>query len=507
MSSNRPLIVTSTGKVGSAVTMKDKAVLTAPEHEEEIHVAEVIRHGEIFNIPANMSIEQAIKTLERRLRYEEEDIGIGESIDTFPWDGAYAFAQALHRIFGWVSMEKTPTFFGPKPPEMMSIEVGPGKNVRAPWGRLSVPGIEGYLETGWTRNSSGQIIFRIQGTVKRKHEHLVQQIADLTREIVREESIYRSKAVRMKFKDDDGDKLRIPEVHFLDLSRVREDELIFSNELDAALRAHIFTPIERSEECRNLGLPLKRGVLLAGQYGTGKTLAAHVAAAKAQKNGWTFVYIDDATELPSAIRFAKQYEPAIIFAEDVDRAVHGERSQEMDEILNVIDGIESKDSELMIILTTNHVENIHQALLRPGRLDAVIPVTPPDNEASQRLVRLYGRGLVRESEDLTEVGKELAGNIPAVIRECVERAKLYALKDSETGADLVLTGSALLHAARGMADQLELLRPHVDDKRTDLEKLGAIMGSYIGAGVYRASKEGVDISGAARVAETKHKIA
>src|SRR5690606_13329978 len=126
-------------------------------------------------------------------------------------------------------------------------------------------------------------------------------------------------------------------------------------------------------------------------------------------------------------------------------------------------------------------------------LHAVIRVNPPDADAAVRLVRLYGRGLIDENEDLSEVGRAMAGQIPAVIREAVERAKLYQMSEMQEGDELRLTASALLGAAEDMAEQLQLLQPKAKDPRSDLEKLGDIIGKRIAGGIVAARDRGVDL--------------
>jgi SpoVK/Ycf46/Vps4 family AAA+-type ATPase len=73
-------------------------------------------------------------------------------------------------------------------------------------------------------------------------------------------------------------------------------------------------------------VPLKRGVLLEGPYGTGKTLTAFVTAKKCVENGWTFIMLDRVAALKEALTFARMYAPAVVFAEDIDRSVEGERT-------------------------------------------------------------------------------------------------------------------------------------------------------------------------------------
>jgi transitional endoplasmic reticulum ATPase len=164
---------------------------------------------------------------------------------------------------------------------------------------------------------------------------------------------------------------------------------------------------------------------LHGTFGTGKTLAAHKTATIATDEGWTFVYATEAGDIAAAYRFAQTYSPAVLFVEDCDRELNGERTDATDAILNTVDGIESKGAEVLLIMTTNNADRIPSAMRRPGRIDACIEVTPPDAEAVGRLIAYYGRG--RLTGDTAEAQQRLAGQIPAVIRETVERAKLYAI--------------------------------------------------------------------------------
>lgn len=458
----------------------------------QIHKVEVVNQGERIILPERMTLDQAIQALQLQKEQQEEIVAIQEVIDTYPSDGAHALMLALQKKYGWTRLIPTPDFFGPIPPTMVGVAVSATETVQVPWGRMQVPGIDGFLETD-TRRENGRLVFVLGGQVKRKHEKEVKEIADLTRQFARTHSIYRGKAIRVNFSSPHP-QIPAPEPKFMDLSNVREEDLVFPRNVERAIRASIWNPIEKANLCRreDIRVPLKRGVLLAGPYGVGKTLAANVTAKKAERNGWTFIYAD-VEELEDAVRFALQYGPAVIFAEDLDRIVGPDRTDKVNDILNIVDGIESKNAELLIVLTTNHVEEIHPAMLRPGRLDAVIRVNPPDADAAVRLVRLYGRGLIDENEDLSEVGRALAGQIPAVIREAVERAKLYQMSEMQEGDELRLTASALLGAAEDMAEQLQLLQPKAKDPRSDLEKLGDIIGKRIAGGIVAARDRGVDL--------------
>jgi transitional endoplasmic reticulum ATPase len=435
--------------------------------------------------PRQMSTPEAIEALERYREAEEQEMRISEVVDAFPLEGAYAMMLALQQKYGWVSAVPTPGFFGPNPPTLRTLEIGVGQTTQVIWGGFTVPGVKGRFETG-VDEKDGRRVFCISGKCKKKDMAVIKEVADLTRQIVREHSIYRGKAIKLPV-DDDGDLNLEEHPSFLDMSRVSADELTFSSQVRSVVEANLFTPIAKTALCRQHGIPLKRGVLLEGPYGTGKTLTAFVAAKLAQENGWTFLMIDRVAGLGEAIQFAQKYQPCVIFAEDIDRAVAGEnRTVEIDDVLNTIDGIGSKGTEIMVVLTSNHLENINRAMLRPGRLDAVIHIGPPDAEAAIRLVRTYGRGLVDANDPLTKTGEVLAGTIPAVIREVVERSKLYAIAQGST-TDFRLTDDAIAGAAEEMKTHVALLSKPEAKEPTAVERVGKAIGEIVIESVRRTT--------------------
>ena len=252
---------------------------------------------------------------------------------------------------------------------------------------------------------------------------------------------------------------------FMDVSGASPLDLVFSSDVRTAVETNVFTPLVDGESCDRWGIPKKRGILLAGPYGTGKTLTARVTANLANQAGRAFFYLDNVAHLDRMIQMAALVGPSVIFAEDLDQALGSERERDTNRILNAIDGIDTKSAPIMVVLTTNHVENIGQAMLRPGRLDAVIAMTPPDAVAAAELVELYAGDLLDPSSDLNAVGDALAGTIPAVIAEVVRKAKLGAIRRK---ADQI-NGDDLLDAAASMRGQLQLLEPRPEREITPVE--------------------------------------
>lgn len=440
---------------------------TLSDLNKAVAVADIKHYGEQLIVPTGMKIPEAIDLLKRREHYLNEEVEFTETFNVFPWDGAYSFSKVLQRRYGWVPAERTPGFFGSKPPKMISVEVGPGKTEQVAWGRVSLPGMEGgYIDCG-SGQKDGMIVFAIRVCVLRVNEEDVRALLEEVRNELNTNSIYNGKAIKLRFLDDDGDVLQMPEPKFIDTDDINPDDVIYSDALQHQVQTSLYTPISRVKDCIANGISVKRGVLLGGTYGTGKTLAAKVASKLAVDNGLTYIYIPHADELAHAIRFAQQYQsPAcVIFCEDIDRELDGDRSVAMDDILNIIDGIDTKSSNMIVVMTTNDLSSINAAMLRPGRLDAVIEVTPPDAKAIEKLLRMYGGSAIDSKTDLSKAAKILDGNIPAVIAEVVKRAKLAQLALQPAGTLITqLSEEALIEASSSMAYQMHLLASKINEQ-------------------------------------------
>lgn len=438
--------------------------------------AQVEWEGERIKLPAmpqHMTLDEGITWLARIKAEDQIELAISEIIDTFPFDGAVAFMKAMRSKYGWASPLPQSSWWE-QPPTMMSVDTGVGQKTSIIWGKFKVPGLDAVLVTQ-AHQHENRWVFRIGGQVRKKHMPQVVELAELTRQFVAEESIYKGKAIELQVNEEGEINLNSPP-KFMDMSSVRRDEMIFTDDLMDQIQMNLFTPIMHTEACIKHQIPLKRGVLLEGPYGTGKTLCASATAQLCEEHGWTFITVSRVGAIKRALQFAAMYQPAVVFCEDIDRHMSGERSVAIDDILNTIDGIVSKGKAVITVLTSNSAEAINRAMLRPGRLDAVLRVDAPDAKAAEKLMRIYGRGLIPDHEDLTEAGKVLDGQIPAVIRECVERSKLYAVGQTGGDGEFTITGHHISASAKGMKRHLELLAGKVPDPETEEHKLGDLVG-------------------------------
>jgi len=418
-----------------------------------------IRHeGRAITLPGDpdkMPIDKAVEALLRKQADEEQIFEVFEIIDAYPFDAAVACTKAMINLYGWASPQteitKSTSGVQKNPPMMLAVKTGLADDdvVQCPLGAFKLPGVDEMVKTLITEVAPGKLGFVITGKVKKRSKHIVLELATETRRIVKEQSIYRGKAIRLGVDDDGSLDVNNPPA-FLD---VREkDDLVFDHDIQAQIDTSILTPILHTKAVRAARIPLKRTILLEGPYGTGKSLTARMAARVCEENGWTFILLDRVQGLRAALEFANRYSPAVVFAEDIDR-VSEVRDEDANDLINMIDGVLSKRSEIMTILTTNFAEKIDQAMIRPGRLDAVISLRAPTDEAVQRLIRVYAGALLPADTDVSQAAKELSGQIPASIRECVERAKLGMIG---RGADK-LADSDLVVSAQTMKNHLKLL--------------------------------------------------
>ncbi|HEX5585829.1 MAG TPA: ATP-binding protein, partial [Acidimicrobiia bacterium] len=410
---------------------------------------DVVFQGQKIVLPENMDIGGAVAFLQEKKLEDDNVMNFTRTFRYRPWDGARATMHALRRAFGMVSQRGGLYRTGETgQAELRTIPVSVDETEQIPWGGLGVAHLAGCtLTLGAVSDPDVGQLFMITATGPRRYRHHIEGIFRLIEEELSTNSMYRGKAF-------DGQE--VPQ--FLDLSGVDASKVVYTAEVLDRLATDIWSLIRFPDQMREMGLPLKRAVLLEGPYGTGKTLAAYLTAQIAQEHGWTFIYgRPGRDELGDLMATARLYQPAVVFFEDVDTVASADGVDDVSRMLDILDGMQSKGTEIICILTTNHIGRLHKGMVRPGRLDAVIHIGALDPPAVERLIRsLVPDQLLTGSVDWAAVGAAMEGFMPAFCKEAIDRAMRWNLSRHEGKASPLETEDFVV-AADTLRPQLELM--------------------------------------------------
>ena len=467
--------------------MLDKTAIEANEAAKKVNWGrldtQIDYYGKAITLPddpTKMPLNSAIEALQRLQQQEMQEVRVHEVIDAYPLDAAVAFVKACKNLYGWAApvTEVVKTFFGTQknPPQIISVKTGHRDEdvVQCPIGDFKLPGVESTVKAiiGDYGKKDAKA-FLIHALVRQKEKHILLELANETRRIVKEESIYRGKAIRLSV-DYNGELDLSDPPTFLDVSQ--QNPLVFDDNIQRQIDDYIIVPLTKVNHCRRHGVSAQRKALLEGPFGTGKSEIMRHLAAICEQNGVTFILLDKIQGLKSALEFGVRYAPALVSGEDIDRITEV-RDEEANDLVNTIDGVVSKTSKVMTVLTTNHVEKINQVMLRPGRLDVIISLRPPTDEAVKRLLMVFAGDLLSADADVSGAAKELSGQIPASIKECVERAKLSMIGRGDTK----INDNDLVLAAQTMKNHLALLNREVA-KETPAERLAKSLSEVVSNG-------------------------
>ncbi|GIJ75224.1 AAA family ATPase [Virgisporangium ochraceum] len=196
------------------------------------------------------------------------------------------------------------------------------------------------------------------------------------------------------------------------------------------------------------GHHLKRGVLLFGPPGTGKTHTVRHLMGRLPDATIVVLTGLGLGAVREACAMARQLTPALVVLEDVDlvaeeRMPGGQQNPLLFQVLNEMDGI-AGDADVTFLLTTNRVDLIEPALAqRPGRVDLAVEVPHPDDDGRRRLLDLYGRNLKLTGAEADEIVAATAGATASLFSELARRAELLAATSGEASAGAAQARAAL----------------------------------------------------------------
>ncbi len=210
------------------------------------------------------------------------------------------------------------------------------------------------------------------------------------------------------------------------------DDVILPEGLAGEIAANVSGFFRASGRYKELGVPHKRGFLLSGPPGNGKTMLAKIIASdKSLRFAW--LSIDSSTDddmVRSAFDHAARNAPGVLLLEDLDRLSTGHRVS-MSSLLNMLDGMESAEG-VIVLATTNAPEKLDPALLhRPSRFDRVWNIGLPGPKERLEMLRRKG-GRFFPPETLAFAAEESKGFSMAYTQEVVTNALVIAANGDES---------------------------------------------------------------------------
>ena len=194
---------------------------------------------------------------------------------------------------------------------------------------------------------------------------------------------------------------------------------------------------------RDIGAKVPKGILLHGPPGTGKTL---LAKAVAHESGATFFsqsaasFVEmfvgvGAARIRHLFKAARKNAPAIVFIDELDAVgghrgfdVSGERDQTLNQLLVEMDGFTAR-KEVVVIAASNLLEKLDPALLRPGRFDRQIFVSPPDVQGRERIFHVHSRNKpLADDVNLGLLARQTSGLTGADLANLCNEAAIFAAR-------------------------------------------------------------------------------
>jgi len=254
---------------------------------------------------------------------------------------------------------------------------------------------------------------------------------------------------------------------------VRWADIGGQSEIKQQVRETVEWPLRHADAFARIGIEPPRGVLLYGPPGCAKTMMAKAMATESAMN---FVAVkgpelfskwvgESERAIQELFAKARRSAPTIVFFDEID-AIAVQRGSDggggasvadrvLSQLLQEIDGIEPS-RRVVVVAATNRPDVIDPALLRPGRLDRLLYVAPPDSEARSEILRIHLRKTPCDAGlDIGRLAKVTSGYSGAELAALCREAALFAMQEDMC---------AKLVCSRHFDAALKAVKPQITEK-------------------------------------------
>jgi len=270
--------------------------------------------------------------------------------------------------------------------------------------------------------------------------------------LMREHDVLRGQVLAFGTSEHRGNEL----LTFLPRPSLDASDVVLPDGVLPAIERHTIGIAEQAERLREAGQHLKRGLLLHGPPGTGKTHTVRYLMGRLDHatviilTGTAMRFISKAAEL------ARRLQPSILVVEDVDlvaqdRSATPAGNPLLFSLLDAMDGV-GADADVTFVLTTNRAAELEKALAdRPGRVDLAVEIPKPDAAGRRRLLELYGRNVDLRA-DLEPIVAQTDGVTASFVKELLRRAVLHQVSRGVRETPVPVDDTAISVALAEMND-------------------------------------------------------
>jgi hypothetical protein len=250
--------------------------------------------------------------------------------------------------------------------------------------------------------------------------------------LMRANDVFRGQVLSFTESEHNSNEL----VAFLPRPAVTARDIVLPDGVLETIEEHVIGIADWSRELLGAGQHVKRGLLLHGPPGTGKTHTVRYLTARLSETTVILLTGPSMRFIDSAAALARRLQPSMVVLEDVDliasdREFHIEESPLLFSLLDAMDGVGSA-ADVTFVLTTNRADILEQALAdRPGRVDLAVEIPRPDDSCRARLLAVYARDMPLPA-DLDSILAATSGVTASFIKELIRRVVLASLRAGDS---------------------------------------------------------------------------